>query len=61
MMETDLNYFRRRAHEEREAAMKAQHASARRAHRHMADRYDELSDVIAAHHSALHRRLVSAL
>jgi hypothetical protein len=41
--------------------MKAQHASARRAHRDMADRYDELSDAIAAHHSALHRRLVSAL
>ena len=59
-MEADFNYFRRRAYEEREAAMKAHHASARRAHRDMADRYDELSKAIAAHHSALHRSPVSA-
>lgn len=54
-MEADFTYFRRRAHEEREAAMKATHPSARLAHRDMADRYDELSNAIAAHHETLER------
>jgi len=59
-MEADFNYFSRRAREEREAAMKADHPSARRAHRDLADRYAELSSAIEAHHhSAL--RSVSAV
>jgi hypothetical protein len=59
-LEADFNYFRRRAQEEREAAMKAPHPLARRAHREMAERYDELSDAIAAHHLTLYAEPVSA-
>jgi hypothetical protein len=42
-MEKDANYFRRRAAEERVAAMKAAHSAARRAHLEMAERYDDLA------------------
>jgi hypothetical protein len=59
-MEADFNYFHRRAQEEREAAMKAPHPSARAAHREMADRYDELAEAIAAHHQVLYPGPVSA-
>jgi hypothetical protein len=59
-MKADFNYFRRRAQEEREAAMKASHPLARRAHRDMADRYAELSDAIAAHQSMPSSGSVSA-
>jgi hypothetical protein len=59
-MEADFIYFRRRAQEEREAAMRSPHEAARRAHRTMADRYDELSDAIVAHHRVLHGDPVSA-
>lgn len=48
-MEGDSIYFSRRAHEERTAAMKAAHPSARSAHLEMARRYDELSSAIAGH------------
>ena len=46
-MEGDANYFIRRASEERLAAMKAAHPSARQAHLKMAARYDELAGGIA--------------
>ena len=42
-MHGDANYFIRRANEERLAAMKAAHPSARLAHLKMAARYDELA------------------
>ena len=48
-MEGDHLYFRRRAQEERVAAMKAPHPTARQAHLDMADRYDELASAIAGH------------
>jgi len=48
-METNVDYFERRAQQEREAAMKAQNASARWAHREMADRYETLSKAAATH------------
>jgi len=50
-MEGDSLYFSRRAQEEREAAMKAPHPSARQAHLDMAGRYDDLAGALAAHES----------
>ncbi len=41
-MEGDLTYFRRRASDERTAALWADHPKARLAHLGMADRYDDL-------------------
>jgi hypothetical protein len=43
LMETDAVYFRRRAREEREAALSAAHEGARQAHLDMARRYDRLA------------------
>ena len=50
-METDFAYFDRRAREEREAAMKAPHPEARKAHLEMAGRYDELASAIETRHT----------
>lgn len=41
-MEADTAYFRRRAVEERAAAMKAAHPNARQAHLDLASGYDDL-------------------
>lgn len=41
-MESDVSYFRRRASEERSAAMQARHTEAREAHLQLAERYEEL-------------------
>jgi hypothetical protein len=41
-MESDVSYFRRRASEERSAAMQARHAQARHAHLELAERYEDL-------------------
>ena len=46
-MEGDYIYFSRRAQEERRAAMKAPHPTARQAHLELADRYDDLAGAIA--------------
>lgn len=48
-MEGDHIYFRRRALEEREGAIKTPHPAARRAHLDMAERYDELASAIESH------------
>jgi len=53
-MKANFDYFRRRAQEEREAAMKAEHPAARQAHRDMADRYEALSTAIESHQLPLH-------
>ena len=45
-MESDATYFRRRALEERLAEVKADNPDARRVHRELAARYDELADGI---------------
>jgi len=50
-MEGDFIYFNRRAQEERKAAMRAAHPTAREAHVAMAERYDELATAIASHQS----------
>lgn len=46
-MESDVTYFRRRALQERLAALKADNANARRAHSELAARYDDLARAIA--------------
>ena len=43
LMDGNPNYYRRRAKEEREAALKSANASARQAHLGMAERYDALA------------------
>ena len=60
-MEGDFAYFSRRAQEERVAAMKAPHPSARQAHIDMADRYDELARAIASHHHVQTATLTTAV
>jgi hypothetical protein len=45
-MEGDKIYFRRRAADERAAAMKAAHPHAREAHLELAGRYDDLANGI---------------
>ena len=52
-METDYGYFRRRASEEREAAMKAEHSAARRAHLELAHRCEDLATEIEANEQRL--------
>jgi hypothetical protein len=45
-MEGDTAYFRRRASDERAAAMKAPHPRARETHLELAGRYDDLANAI---------------
>ena len=52
-MEADYLYFSRRAREEREAAMKSPHPTARQAHIEMADRYDDLATAIGSHQGSM--------
>lgn len=47
-MEDDFAYYRRRAADERVAAMKAAHLAARQAHLDLADRYEDLATQIEA-------------
>lgn len=42
VMETNRTYFMRRAAQERSAASRSTHATARKAHEKMAERYQEL-------------------
>ena len=54
-MESDRAYFARRAAEEKEAAMRAAHPSARAPHLELAARYDDL-----AHHIEHHEKHLGA-
>ncbi len=47
-MEGDIDYFARRATEEKAAANSAEHALARQAHLDLAERYDDLANSFAA-------------
>ena len=47
-MEDDFAYYGRRAADERVAAMKAAHLTARQAHIDLADRYEDLATQIEA-------------
>jgi hypothetical protein len=60
-MEGDFTYFNRRAQEEREAAMKAPHPTARQAHLDMADRYDEFASAIASREQSLGLETLSSV
>jgi hypothetical protein len=59
-MDKDAAYFARRAREEREAAMKAEHPTAQQRHIELAEAYDNRVRAIAAEQSRLGFRLVSA-
>lgn len=52
-MESDAVYFVRRAREERDAAHRAEHPAARKAHLDMAERFQELTDAIETHEAEL--------
>jgi hypothetical protein len=54
-MESDATYFRRRALEERLAAVKADNPNVRRVHRELAARYDDLARGIDHHDHAAER------
>ena len=57
-MTNDLSYFRRRASEERTAALNARDPRVCKVHREMADRYEERVRGMAAHHEMLFVPLV---
>lgn len=58
-MEHDLIYLRRRASQERSAALQAGHPRARDAHQVMAERYEDLAG-IALRQQQIHLPLVDA-
>jgi hypothetical protein len=58
-MDTDATYFFSPAREERAAAAKAAHPTARDAHLDMANRYEEFASAIDARARALGLHLVS--
>jgi two-component sensor histidine kinase len=51
---SDLSYYRRRASEERTAALNSRDMRVRRAHTEMAERYEERVRGMAAHHEQLY-------
>lgn len=52
-MESDTQYFQRRASEERTAALQARDTRARKAHVEMAERYEDLVRGISGHEQFL--------
>lgn len=59
-METDVEYFRRRASEERTAALQTRDSRARAVHKEMADRYEDLVRGIVGHEQFLGLRSTRA-
>jgi hypothetical protein len=59
-MEANLNYYRRRASEERTAALQSRHPRVRRVHLEMAQEYEERVRGIAAGENQPAMRLVAA-
>jgi len=57
-MESDTIYFRRRASEERTAALNTRHLRARQAHLEMAARYEDLVRAIVARERHLELELI---
>jgi len=55
---SDLSYYRRRASEERTAALNARHPHVRRVHIELAERYEERVRGMAAHHEELYVPMV---
>jgi hypothetical protein len=58
---SDLSYYRRRASEERTAALNARDPRVRRAHTEMAERYEERVRDMAVHHEQLFVAMVETL
>lgn len=56
-MESDLAYFRRRASEERTAALQAKHLQVRKAHAQLAERYEDLVRALADSERLLEERI----
>jgi hypothetical protein len=54
----DLSYYRRRASEERTAALNSRDTRVRKVHSEMADRYEERVRGMAAHHEQLYVPMV---
>lgn len=52
-MEDDVSYFRRRASEERVAALHSLHRDVRLAHLEMAARYEDLIEALSKHEEVL--------
>ena len=59
-MESDTEYFRRRASEERTAALQARDTRVRKAHVEMAERYEDFVRGISEHEQFLGLRSVTA-
>ncbi len=57
-MTSDLSYYRRRASEERTAALNTRDVRVRKVHNEMAERYEERVRAMAAHHEALYVPMV---
>lgn len=57
---SDLSYFRRRASEERTAALNSRDSRVRAAHLQMAERYEERVRGMTAHHEQLYVPLVES-
>ena len=57
-MTSDLSYYRRRASEERTAALNTRDARVRKVHNEMAERYEERVREMAAHREQLYVPMV---
>lgn len=58
---SDLSYYRRRASEERTAALNSRDPRVRRAHVEMAERYEDRVRGMAAHHEQLYVPMVESV
>lgn len=58
MTTTDLSYYRRRASEERTAALQSRDPRVRKAHSELAERYEERVRGMATHHEQIYFPLV---
>ena len=60
-MTSDLSYYRRRASEERTAALNSRDSRVRRVHSDMAELYEERVRGMAAHHEELYVPMVESI
>ena len=60
-MTSDLSYYRRRASEERTAALNSRDLRVRRAHIEMAERYEERVRGMATHHEEIYVPMVEPI
>jgi len=58
---SDLSYYRRRASEERTAALNSRDPRVRRAHTEMAERYEERVRGMATHHEQMFVPMIEIL